>query len=115
VTSALTLDALRAAAERVKRPLAEPLTIDPALINPGVALRLPPDATVDVLAGVEVRVSPYVDGVPLATRCRLAAMPDSPTGGVILVTAAELAVMREAFAAPAHNPGARVVATGGGR
>jgi len=97
--------------------------------------------TADVLAGVEVRVSTFVDGVPLATRCRLAAASNSPTGGVLLVTAAEFAVMRDAFAAPArpscpscgavltedsdgnclvcaapaHNPGARVVATGGGR
>ena len=115
MTGALTLDVLRLAAERLKRPRTEPIAIDPDLLNPGVALRLPADATVDLLAGVEVRVSPYVDGVSLAARCRLAAMPDSPTGGVLLVTAAELAVMRDAFSAPAHNPGARVVATGGGR
>ena len=54
----------------------------------------------DVLAGVDVRVSPYADGVPLETRCRLAAASNSPTGGVLLVTAAELATMQEAFAAP---------------
>lgn len=56
--------------------------------------------TGDVLAGVTVRVSPCVDGVPLATRCRLAQLPDSPTRGVVLVTPAEYAALKAAATTP---------------
>ena len=100
MTGALTLDALRLAAERMKRPFVKPLPIAPELIDGSHAATLPPDATVDVLAGVEVRVSPYADGVPLETRCRLAVMADSPTDGVLLVTAAELALVKSLAATP---------------
>lgn len=110
MTGALTIDALRVAAERLKQPRETPLPIGPDLLSGERCVVLPPDAAVDLLASVEVRVSPHVDGVPLATRCRLAQLPDS-----VFVTAKELLAML-----PRREPNASFCAAcpkcnGGGR
>jgi hypothetical protein len=88
VTGAPALDALRATVLRLR---ATPLPID---CDPACAVVLPAAATVDALASVAVRISPLVDGVPLAARCRLAQLPDSPTRGVVFVTQAEYDALR---------------------